>query len=85
MPGAFNRPSDFALMFGAIAGLAAWSDFAFFGHKAPKHVGIFIINDKVAVSTKLTDFGPRKETALTTLSRFLFSFVHGRLLRMKSD
>jgi len=57
LAGALDGAGKGALMQGAGTGLAAGADFAFFGYKAAKHIGGFVINFEAFISTELANFG----------------------------
>jgi hypothetical protein len=54
------------LVFRARAGLAAWSDLAFFGYILAEQVGLFVINDQQLIRAKLTKLGLCEKLAVTT-------------------
>jgi hypothetical protein len=80
LSGALDGCGKFALVFGAIACLTTWTDFAILDDETPQHITIFVVNYNVFVGAKLADFWPRKIAAFSTLAGFIISIViHGRL------
>jgi hypothetical protein len=56
LTGAFDRPSQLALMPGAGAGLAARANFPLLSDETAQYVSLFVINCHVSICTKLADF-----------------------------
>jgi hypothetical protein len=78
----FDGRSHHTLMFRACAGLAAWTDFSFFGYIFAKQVGLFVINDQCLIRAKLTKLGLGKKPAVTAAfaaARITTFFTHDLL------
>ena len=77
-----------ALVFGAGACLAAWTDFSFLGHVRAQQVGLLVIDDQGLVGAKLAKFGFGKKSAVSTAgfaaTRVATFFTHGLLQKTKT-
>jgi hypothetical protein len=65
----FDGRGHRALVSGAGAGLAAWTDGTVFGDVLPKQVCLFIVNCQSLICAELTKFWFRKEAALPAALR----------------
>jgi hypothetical protein len=77
--GTLNGPSQLALMSGACAGLAAWSDLAIIRDKSAQDIRQFVINGHMLISTELADFGTGIIAPFLSLIHFI---VHGIIHRI---
>ena len=67
MAGTFDGVSQGALVLCAGAGLAARTDFAFFGCEATQDIDLFVVDCQVLVCTELADLGTCIITAFSAL------------------
>jgi len=67
MAGTFNGVSQGALVLCAGAGLAAWTDFAFFGCEASQYIDLFVVDCQMFVCAELADLGARIVAAFPAL------------------
>ncbi len=60
MASAFDRVSDFALVFGAVAGLSARADFSVFVYKLTQQIDILVVDDDAFICAKAAVPGAEK-------------------------
>ena len=77
---AFDGGGQLALVLGAGARLAAWANFAIFGHKAAQHVALLIINTGIFVGAELADLWPGGITPVTTRLLVLIDIIVTHIL-----
>jgi len=83
MAGAFNRPSHFALVFGADAGLATRANLSLVRHIAAQHIDLFVIDFGILISAEGAFAWAREKTTASSLiiiSHWLIAHLQNSLL-----